>query len=158
MASFAIVSPRQLLKKLHEEWKDFIASDCLSSRHALNAILTAYHLHEWVWAECRVQRSYLIARWGFAEASRDSTPFREYITERCLAFDDARKIANGWKHFHTKVKTGQHAGAFQRSFVNDLGFDVDYLWIERDGHEQRAEDFIRGLVEFWDGFFESNGL
>src|SRR4051794_4521490 len=132
MPTFAIIAARHLLEKLHEEQRDFIASDCLSSRHALNAIITAYHLHEWVWAECCVQRSYLIARWGFAEAAgNDPAPFRKYLTDptRCPALEDARKIANGLKHFHTKIETGQHAGGFQRSAFDDLGFDVDYLWI-----------------------------
>jgi hypothetical protein len=49
MASFGIRTPTDLLNKLIEEQRDFEKSHCLSARHATNAAMTAYHLHEWVW-------------------------------------------------------------------------------------------------------------
>jgi len=51
MASFGITTARDFLNKLVEEQRDFEASHCLSARHAINAVMTAYHLHEWVWGE-----------------------------------------------------------------------------------------------------------
>jgi hypothetical protein len=52
------------------------------------------------------------------------------------------------------MATGRHHGAFQRDAFQSNVFDVSYLWIERDGQRQRAEDFIKELVDFWIAFFE----
>jgi hypothetical protein len=46
MSSFGITTAREFLEKLHQEHHDFAGSRFLSARHALNAIITAYHLHE----------------------------------------------------------------------------------------------------------------
>lgn len=51
MASFGITTARDFFNKLVEEQRDFEASHSLSARHAINAVMTAYHLHEWVWGE-----------------------------------------------------------------------------------------------------------
>ena len=65
MTSFEIATAKDFLSKLKEEQNDFTASHSLSSRHAVNAILTAYHLQEWVWKECGRCRPDLIVKWGF---------------------------------------------------------------------------------------------
>jgi hypothetical protein len=152
-ASFGITNAKQFLDKLHEEQKDFVASRCLSVRHALNAIITAYHLHEWVWGEWLQKRHDLRKQWGVNSAD----DFREYLSSDrllCPAFEDARKVTNGTKHFKNKIETGHHRGAFQRGLFQDGAFDVSYLWIDRDDKQQRAEAFIDELVKFWDQFFE----
>ena len=41
MATFGITTPGALLDKLIEEQHDFETADCLSARHAINAIMTA---------------------------------------------------------------------------------------------------------------------
>ena len=156
MTSFDITSASAFLAKFQEEQSDFHASHCLSARHALNAIITAYHLHEWVWGECR-DRAELVKKWGL-KANGDAKDFEVYLSRFCPALDDARKIANGTKHFGlNKIDTGAHHGRFQRSAFSDA-FDVSYLWIERDGDQQRAEDFIKELAEFWLKFFDENVL
>ena len=63
MASFDIRTPRDFLKKLRDEQNDFIKSHCLDARHALNAVMTAYHLHEWVWGDFAKRRSDLYRVW-----------------------------------------------------------------------------------------------
>jgi hypothetical protein len=156
MTSFGISTSKEFLEKLHEEQKDFIATDCLSARHALNAIITAYHLHEWVWAECR-HRSDLIQKWGLT-SKKEPEEFRAYLAGGCPGIEDARKVANGTKHFGpNKIPTGSHSGAFSRAFSPEA-FDTSYLWIERNGVQVRAEHFIDELVKFWDDFFAENAL
>jgi hypothetical protein len=81
--SFNITNAKEFLGKLHEEQKDFIASRCLSGRHALNAIITAYHLHEWVWGEWLQNHHDLRKAWGVNSAD----DFRQYLSKRpCPAF------------------------------------------------------------------------
>ena len=55
MSTFGIQTARAFLNQLKEEFGDLL-EDSMSERHALNACLTAYHLHEWVWGECRANR------------------------------------------------------------------------------------------------------
>jgi hypothetical protein len=150
-ASFGITNAKQFLGKLHDDQKDFIASHCLSARHALNAIITAHHLHEWVWREWLQTRHDLRKEWG-VNCKED---FHKYLSgdQLCPALEDARQITNGTKHFKNKIETGRHQGAFQRGVFQDGAFDVSYLWIDRNGKQQRAEDFIDELVTFWDRFF-----
>lgn len=110
-ASLGITNAKQFLEKLHEEQKDFVASDCLSGRHALNAIITAYHLHEWVWGEWLQKRHDLRKEWGVnspGEFCRRLSNNNQF----CPALEDARKITNGTKHFENKIVTGHHHGCF----------------------------------------------
>jgi hypothetical protein len=122
MTSFGISTARNFLEKLHEEQQDLIATHCLSERHALNAIMTAYHLHEWVWGECRSRRLDLVQNWGLTP-KKDPEEFRIYLADqtRCPAIEDARKVTNGTKHFGpSKIPTGSHQGAFPAAFPMHL--------------------------------------
>ena len=47
---FDIVTSQEFLAKLEADCTDFKAQPD-SARHALNCIITAYHLHEWVWGD-----------------------------------------------------------------------------------------------------------
>jgi len=153
-ASFEITSARQFLEKLHEDQKDFAASHCLSGRHVLNAIITAYHLHEWIWGEWLEKCNNLRKEWGVDCAES----FHEHLaSKRCAALEDARRLTNGTKHFKNRIETGHHQGAFDAgAFSSD--FDIGHLWIDRDGKKQRAEDFIDELVKFWDQFFAEHEI
>ncbi len=43
----------RFLQKLRDERRDFVVSNCLDPRHAINAVMTGYHLCEWSLLECR---------------------------------------------------------------------------------------------------------
>jgi hypothetical protein len=43
-----IATPLQCYQKLVQEFDDFCENPG-SARHAMNFVITAYHLHEWVW-------------------------------------------------------------------------------------------------------------
>jgi hypothetical protein len=161
MASFDIRTPRDFLQKLRDEHADFIKSDCLDARHALNAVMTAYHLHEWVWGGF-AKKAYILHRsWGLRRVHVDE--FRRHVFGKCPALEDAEALTYSTKHFGSDRKviplpTGKHQGAFQRGAFQDDAFDVSYLWVERGGRRQRAEDFIQELIEFWEAFFTEYGI
>jgi hypothetical protein len=159
MASFNITTPGALFQKLLQEQQDFTKENCLSARHALNAVMTAYHLHEWVWGGFLKQRRDVQASLRLARGKRRVTKesFLAWVVERCPAMADAQLITNGTKHYGSEIQTGAHQGAFQRSAFSN-GFDVSYLWVERNGREQRAEEFIGELVEFWTVFFKTHDI
>jgi hypothetical protein len=152
MSSFGLNTAADFLQKLRYERADFIQSDCLDSRHALNAVMTAYHICEWVFPELADRLDFPHSKLGdFREALKD-------IVESPIG--DAGRLTNGTKHFKQgRIRTGKHEGAFQRSAFHENAFDVSYLWVEReDGRRQRAEDFIDELVLFWDRYFKDHGL
>jgi len=151
MASFGLTTAADFLRKLRHERADFVQSECLNPRHALNAVMTGYHLYEWVYPEIA----------GRTDCPhKDAEAFREAV--KAIAgspIADAGRIANGTKHFKLeRIKTGKHKGSFQRNMVEPNAFDVSHLWLERDGHKQRAEEFIDELVQFWERFFEDHSL
>ena len=156
MASFGIETPTDLLDKLIEEYWDFARSHCLSARHAINATMTAYHLHEWVWGGFVKGRPDLHSTWQLSPGERSGCEhFKKWLGTQCPAFPDAEKVTNGTKHFdHSAISTGEHQGIFQRSAFQENAFDVSYLWIEEDGRKRRAEDFIKELVDYWTAFFK----
>jgi hypothetical protein len=133
MASFGLTTAADFLRKLRHERADFVQSECLDPRHALNAVMTGYHLYEWVYPEIA----------GRTDCPhKDAEAFREAV--KAIAgspIADAGRIANGTKHFKLeRIKTGKHKGSFQRNIVQPNAFDVSHLWLERDGHKQRAEN------------------
>jgi len=145
-----------MLAKLREEYED-LCKDSLSARHAINAAMTAYHFYEWVWGGFLKSDFRLQAALKLASGKRaDHEDFLRYIEQQCPAITDAQSVANGNKHFDPhNVRTGAHDGAFDhRGFGID--FDISYLWIERAGHEQLATEFVKELVDFWEGFFQAH--
>jgi hypothetical protein len=159
MASFEIRTASRFLQKFRQDREDFIKSDFLSERHALNAIITAYHLIDWVWGDFAKDRHDLYSQWHISSARDRKKQFEDYLFAVCPALADARELTNGTKHFADTIETGKHEGAFQRGVFQDDAFDVSYLWIERsDGRRQQVEDFIRELVDFWDAFFLEHGI
>jgi hypothetical protein len=152
MSSFGLNSAADFLQKLRQERADFIQSSCLDPRHALNAVMTAYHLCEWVFPELSGRRDF---------PHRDLGAFRQALKEIADSpIADAGRITNGTKHFkQDRIRTGEQKGLFQRNMVQPNAFDVSYLWLERgDGRRQHVEDFIDELVQFWDRYFKDHGL
>ena len=139
-----ITTPQDFLQKLIDEQHDFQQTNCLSARHAINAAITAYHLHEWVWGSWIKRRFDLHAEWHLAPGKAEIEDFKKWIGARCLAFEVAEKITNGSKHFDRRsIATGEHRGAFQAGVFQPSAFDVSYLWIDRDGGKQRARGLPR---------------
>jgi hypothetical protein len=148
-----MASAADFLLKLKHERADFIHSKCMDARHAINAVMTGYHLHEWVFRELSARQP------SFSHKSHKA--FRASLAPTAGSLlEDPGRIADGTKHFlPKKIKTGEHDGAFDRSAFQANAFDVPHLWLEReDGRKQRAEDFIDELVQFWEGFFEAHSL
>ncbi len=150
MASFGLSSAADFLQKLRYERRDFVISNCLDPRHAINAVMTGYHLVEWVYGENA-------GRPGF---ERNVKAFREALKALPDSpLEDAGKVTNGTKHFAPeRINTGKHKGAFNSRVFQRNAFDVSHLWLEREDAQQRAEDFIDQLVNFWDAFFRARGL
>lgn len=152
---FDITTCRDFHKKLRADFDDF-AKEQASARLALNCIVTAYHLHEWVWGDWLKTDHAAWKELGI----RDKESFVAWIERECPAFRIVQDLANGAKHFVREQSVGtSHVGGFGMGPYGVGPFGASYLLIDygADAGEPRyktARDLIESVVTFWNGFFE----
>ena len=137
-SSFGVANARDFFHQIVlPQYKDFLANNS-SPRHALLAIIVAYHMFEWV----HPGRTFKVSRFESM-----------YPSNKALAnvFELAKNITNGTKHFLPKAETRAHGGfgpGFGPGFGD--GFARPRLIVTiPDGTEQSADDFLRQIVDFW---------
>ena len=152
---FDIVSCRDFHDKLNADFDDFI-KEPTSARLALNCIITAYHLHEWIWGDWLKTDH---AAWKLL-GIKDKSSFVAWIERECPGFSTVQDLANGAKHFNRNqdVQTS-HVRGYGMGPYGVGPFGRSYLLIDygEDAAEQRwktATELIESVVKFWNGFFE----
>ena len=124
-SSFGITNAHDFFHEIVlPQHEDFLAH-CSSPRHALLAIIVAYHMFEWV----------------------PPGPSNKALPK---VFELAKKITNGTKHFKQKVQTrkqGGFSGGFSPAFGD--GFARSLRVMLPDGTEQSANVILRQMVDFW---------
>jgi hypothetical protein len=152
---FDITTCRDFHKKLKADFEDF-AKQQDSARLALNCIITAYHLHEWVWGD-RLKTDY--AAWKEL-GIRDKESFVGWIERECPAFTTVQDLTNGAKHFtrEQSVET-RHVGGYGMGPFGVGPYGANYLLIDYgavagDHRYKTAKDLIDAVVTFWDDFFD----
>lgn len=91
---FDIITSRDFLAKLEADHADFKAQPD-STRHALNCVITAYHLHEWIWGDWLKTDYATWQKFGV----HDLESFREWLRTAWPGFQTAEALTNGAKHF-----------------------------------------------------------
>jgi hypothetical protein len=149
---FDIATARDFHAKLKADFDDF-AREPGSARLALNCIITAYHLHEWVWGDLVKQDR---ATWGKLGV-RDLDSFRAWIRQACVWFCFIEQMANGSKHFgrNQGFKTTRIDSIEDGPFLSQ----VPYLVVDngKDAGDSRYMSvgmLIDVVVRFWDEFFQ----
>jgi hypothetical protein len=108
--SFNIRTSKDFFHKLEEEYADF-QQNPLSARHAINAAMTAWHLHEWLWAD-KLKGNYkeqkrilgeVIRKKKEQEEQEDDELIRAMLG-RCKELSIMQGICNGSKHFRYTAK------------------------------------------------------
>jgi hypothetical protein len=155
---FDIITSHDFFHKLEADYKNFKAQPD-SARHALNCIITAYHLHEWVWADWLKRDAENQRRMGV-----ESFPaFREWLEKKWAGFHVVRDLTNGSKHLRkdnqsveTKRVSGYGSGPYG---VGPYG--QPYLLIDLGGASvdrfKTAEELIDDALKFWREFFNAHG-
>lgn len=140
-ATFDITTPRDFLHEMvipqYQEFKE----NNRSSRHALLAIICAYHMYEWVHKEKFTPDHF--------KSVYSSEADRDYMVE---LFNSARTIVNGTKHFKPAkqdVKTKVQGG-----FPSDFGDKARPLNVRLSGSEnpddwEPIDNVLDRMVEFW---------
>ena len=151
---FNITTCRDFYEKLKADFADFAEAQD-SARLALNCIITAYHLHEWVWGNCLKTNHDKWKELGI----RDRDSFVAWIERECPAFTTVQDLANGTKHFFQQqdVET-RHIGGYGVGPYGVGPYGTSYLLIDygADAGSQRyetAKDLIEAVITFWDNFF-----
>lgn len=149
---FDITTARDFHAKLKADFDDF-CHEPGSARLALNCIITAYHLHEWVWGDL-VKRD--AATWA-KHGVRDLASFRAWIYRACVWFGYIEQMANGSKHF---VRNQE----FKATRIDDIDSgpflaQVPYLVIDNGEaagpYRWMAVGMLIDVVlRFWDEFFQ----
>lgn len=96
-----IITPRDMLEKMKLEFNDF-KNDPSSSRHAVNFVLTAHHLKEWIWKAYLEQNEAL--RNAISTQIQDKESYYSFVRSECPEIKFMRELANNIKHFATFQK------------------------------------------------------
>jgi hypothetical protein len=148
--SFDLSDHNDYLKKLRAEFAD-LRADPMSSRHAMNFAMNAYHMLEWVWEH----------EPGMAQKFSDNSAFRSTVYRKCPPIKVMRDLSNGSKHTNIKrtqnpavSSTAVHKGAFQTNAFQSDAFDVGALKVNMaDGTSHNFIDDAAAVMAFWDGAF-----
>ena len=167
---FDINTSRDLLNKLEADFED-LKADPMSARHALNAVVTAYHLHEWVWGEWLgtdfVTWKAIAGQDRTAKSEqqpiviRDRDSFRRWLKDRCYWFEPMEELTNGSKHFARDGQSSTHVASRFGSGPYGLGpFHHSFLYVDL-GASKGVNDryrtitrLIEDAVVFWRWFFD----
>jgi hypothetical protein len=153
---FDIITCRDFHTKLKADFDDF-AKEEDSARLALNYGVTAYHLHEWVWA-IGLRRTTLFGR-NSASATRNL--FIAWLERECPGFNTLQDLANGAKHFARQQDFGmQRVAGFGMGPYGIGPLGKSYLLIDRgeaagDQRWKTARNLLGDVVKFWDDFLST---
>lgn len=93
---FGITTALQLYEKLVQEFDDFCENPS-SARHAMNFVITAHHMSDWVWVgflNKDVAQKRLL---GLAKENIHG--FRKWLYGQSIWLAQMQPLANGSKHF-----------------------------------------------------------
>jgi hypothetical protein len=149
--AYEIKTSVDFFKKVLDEREDCLREPT-SSRHAMNFSITAWHLHEWIWAEYK--RPLLKKRFNNKEG------FIEYLFKRS-ELKTIKDLANGSKHFiigesdNTIVSTellpaGQY-GPFKKLQSTAM---LIVKTKRMGGLTMTFDDLMYSITHFWYQFFD----
>lgn len=177
---FALNKPQHMLSKLLWE------IDCLSRSLSVwtkrsefpeplfivwNAIVTAWHITDWLWQSSPEIRVILSRRYNlkFAETSKNALregldSFQEAVARDCRFLYVCREIANGSKHMRkSKLDPDIRAEARWSMAIESGGHVKNGDWILSlfvvDGeHEEPAERWLIQAFGYWEELFTQQKL
>ncbi|MFC1552338.1 hypothetical protein ACFL6P_07195 [Candidatus Latescibacterota bacterium] len=159
--SFGISTPQEFFTKLKQEQQS-LDEDLTSSRYAINAAMTAWHLREWVWG-LAVKKNMEVKK-KLGKYSKTRKTFYNYLLAQCPELETMQCICEGAKHLGTKGtsvdNTSVHGGAFNNNSFSKA-FDISRLQIEKDDKTKEKDDKtkvyfdneLKNVIDFWEQFF-----
>jgi hypothetical protein len=155
---FAITNATEFFTKVKQDHAA-LEEQIDDSGRAMNCILSAYHLHEWVWAHSL--KPTMPRKLGNLIV-KDKSSFVGWLEAACPHFTLLQELTNGTKHcapVHSTMKIAGYGigpygiGPWGASYLLiDLGENVPIpqRWVV-------ASDMLGEVVGFWGEFFEQYG-
>ena len=151
---FDIITSQDFLSKLEAEYADFKAQPD-SARHALNCIMTAYHLHEWVWGDW-LKTDY--EAWQRIGGIHNKNSFKMRLGELWPGMTAAGELTNGMKHFGKRNVETERIEGYGSGPYGVGPFGRPYLLIDHGAENtprwQTADQLLDHAVIFWRSFFD----
>jgi hypothetical protein len=163
---FNIITSEDFLVKLEADYADFkLQPD--AARHALNCIITAYHLIEWVWGDW-LKKDYVTRQSLGCTQCAEGRSCIDIFKERLAAVEwpsltVVQAIANGAKHFRIEkgsvVETTQRITGYGKGPYGVGPFGRPYLLIDYGTEAPQrwttADQLLDDTLEFWRKFFKT---
>ncbi len=158
MKSF-LISPRDMLEKMKLEFEAF-KDDNKSSRHAMNFLLTAYHLKEWVWKSYLENNHELRSK--ISSTLHDEKDYFCLLNLECSEMKYIRELANNTKHFYSKepdkiLETKPDGLRWEDDFSwgDDIAWEYDgFMIITKDNHRIPALTLFQKVRDYWINSFD----
>lgn len=150
-------TPNEMLEKLKAEFEDF-KNDPSSARFAINFVLTACHLTEWVWKANLRKNALLISK--ISNLIVDGKSFKEFVEESCIEMKCIRNLANSSKHFYINDVETSAAFTWESEIKwEEANFSWDYagILIKIDSATWvSALEVFQVVLNWWEQFFKSH--
>lgn len=186
--TFNLVAPSHMLEKLDRERQRMKSAKSAQdlADHAINFMVTAYHLVDWTWharvkdsAELRgrfecAERDVGVANAGRGPCERHADAkwlYWKWLTRKCPALDGCREIANASKHFRLEsegpliksVSVTAKATLSEGEFGTLSATDnyEKYLVVKTrysDGDYTTDDQYIQPVLRFWQTLFRDHQL
>jgi hypothetical protein len=140
--SFAYKSALQFFEKLQDEYLSLVA-DPLSSRHAVNFAMTAWHLADWTWAQ-NLQDAPKEQFELYGRRFKDFNSYKLHLTLACPDLKIIQAICNGSKHVDTSSQIGR---TFKKTPSGRGAKQL--LVVEIKGQEYDFADISKRVYQFW---------
>jgi hypothetical protein len=169
---WGIETASDFFEKLKEDHDEFV-NDSASARLALNCVITAYHLAEWIWGDL-LKGSFAKQR-SICEGAifREKKDYIDWLKARVPAFVLAEELTNGTKHFSRGQRsakanqtqaiqsTSRRRGGYWGSAYFGMRYFPSGFWGPHprllvdltDGTTVSAEDLISELIRHWEQSF-----
>lgn len=155
-----VITPDDMMLKMKLEFNDF-SQNTLSSRHAINFVLTAHHLKEWVW------KSYLEnnekARVAISPEIIDVKTYYSFLNLECGEIKILHELANNIKHFYSisdeiqettsNLKNWEEIDCTWESWDIPYGYN-GFIIISKENRWISALEIFQKVHNYWNNFFE----
>lgn len=129
----------------------------------MNFVITAYHMHEWVWKGFLKNDAAKRQELGIP---KDIDAFKAWLDDRSIWYAQMQSLANGSKHFQSSSMTVhlRHVGPLNTAAFNEIAFNEGYSYFvvdmgKLDGlpHVAPATFIFEAVLRFWRDFLYKHG-
>jgi len=143
-------------EKLGTEFDDFKANR-LSTRHALNFALTAWHLSDWLWAtDLKVRGTSQIPQLGKEFTGLEN--FQLHLREKCSDLSIISEICHASKHTRSEgtlvESTARLAIPYGSGAYGESTYGGGLLVVTSNGRERIYFDIVNTVMDYWKGIID----